>query len=80
MQAFRDSLEAAGFGGPGGEIDSDTEGSDDYYWHHWSFTVVAASETACERLDSLAADIAQAHGAIYNDWRVAPESTARSAP
>jgi hypothetical protein len=68
-QAFREALLSAGFGA-GGEVDSDIEWKNDYYWHHWAFTVVNASEGELTRLDSLAQSIAAEQGAIYNSWRV----------
>jgi hypothetical protein len=66
-RAFRDAMEAAGFTNFG----SDTEGSDDRYWHHWSRTIRPAARGALREADRVAASIAAVHGVRYDEWVVA---------
>jgi hypothetical protein len=69
-EAFRTALREAEFGRDG-TIRSDIEGSDDWYWHHSTYTRVKASPRACLRLERLAARIAEEHGVRYDDWMIA---------
>jgi hypothetical protein len=66
-RAFRDALVAVGFTNLG----TDTEGSDDHYWHHWSHTIRPADRDALREADRVAASVADAHGVRYDEWQVA---------
>ena len=70
--AFRDALRSGGFGTPGAftEIGSDEVAEGDGLWHHWSFTVIDASPGELRRADRLAREIAETHGAVYDEWSV----------
>lgn len=73
-RAFREAMEDAGFTNLG----SDTEGSDEHYWHHWSHTIRPADRHTLREADRLAASIAAAHGVRYDEWQVArDDSTAQ---
>jgi hypothetical protein len=66
-RAFREAMEAAGFTNLG----SDTEASDDQYWHHWSHTIRPADRGMLREADRVAASISSLHGVRYDEWQVA---------
>jgi hypothetical protein len=52
-------------------LGSDTEGSDDRYWHHWSHTIRPSARDTLREADRVAASIAAVHGVRYDEWVVA---------
>lgn len=60
-------MEAAGFTNLG----SDTEGSDERYWRHWSHTIRPADRDTLREADRVAASIAALHDVRYGEWVVA---------
>ena len=71
-ETFRDALREAGFGAPDppGEVGVTEEVSGDGYWHHWAFTILAASSEELTAADDRACRIAAANGVRYDSWEV----------